>query len=80
MNLLHKFSALKALYVSRELANSVALALEAITAEMVAEVLPFLDLVYLEDHPPSSVEKFVASRRYTDHPVTVVNSKTEFDQ
>ena len=80
LSLLRQFSALKVLYVSRELARPVALELETITAEMVAEVLPFLDLVYLEDQPPSSVEKFVASRRYTDHPVTVVSSETEFDQ
>jgi hypothetical protein len=80
LHLLHQFTALKVLRVSRELAGPVAIVLEAITAEMVAEVLPSLDLVYLVDQPPSSVEKFVASRRFTDHPVTVVNSKTEFDQ
>ena len=80
LNLLHHFPALKVLYVSRELAGPVALALEAITTDMVAELLPFLDSVCLEDQPPSFVEKFVASRQLIGCPVTVVNTKMEFDQ
>jgi hypothetical protein len=80
LHFLHHFPALKVLYVSRELAKPIALALEAITAEMVAEVLLSLHLVCLVDQPPSFVEKIVASRQLIDRPVTIVNTKMEFDQ
>ncbi|KAH8983146.1 hypothetical protein EDB86DRAFT_3085546 [Lactarius hatsudake] len=67
------------LHLSQELAGHVALALEATTGEMVAETLPSLDLIYLAGHPASSIEKFIAAR-LSDHPVTVVDTETEFDE
>ena len=78
LHLFHQFSAVQTLYVSWELAGSVALALEDITGEMVAEVLPFLDYIFLEDQPASSIEEFVAARRLSDRPVTVVKTHKEF--
>jgi hypothetical protein len=77
---LHHFSSVQTLHVDRKLAAQVALALEDITGQMVAEVLPSLDLIYLADQPASSIEKFVAARRLSDRPVTVVKSHTEFKE
>ena len=78
VHLLHQFSALQALNVSRDIAGHVALALEGIA--MVAEVLPSLGLIYLNGQPASTVEKFVAARRLSDRPVTVVDTRGEFDE
>jgi hypothetical protein len=78
LHLLHQFSTVRTLDVSQEFAVDVAYDLEDITGEMVTEVLPSLDLIYLAGHSASSVEMFVAARRQSDRPVTVVNTKKEF--
>jgi hypothetical protein len=78
-HLLHQRSTVRTLHVSQELASHVALALEDITAEMVAEALPSLDLIYLAGQPASSVEEFVTARKLSGRPVTVVGTKTEFN-
>ena len=75
-----QFSTVKTLQVSYELAGHVALALEDIAWETVAEVLPSLDLIYLAGQPVSSIEKFVAARRLSDRPITVVETQTAFDE
>jgi len=80
LHLLHQFSTMQTLHVSRELAGHIALALEDITGEMVAVVLPSLDLIRLESQPASSIEKFVAARRLSDRPVTVTDTRMEFDE
>jgi hypothetical protein len=77
LHLLCQFSTLQSLYVSQDLAGQVALALQNIDGEVVAEVLPSLDCIYLEGQPASSVEKFVAARQFSGHPVTVVDTMTE---
>ena len=69
---------MKTLYVDQTLARHVALALEDITAEMVAEVLPSLDLICLADQLASS--KFIAARQHFGRPVTVIGTKAEFDK
>ena len=71
---------MRTLHVSDELAGYVALALEDIAWEIVAEVLLSLDLIYLEGQSASAIEKFVTARRLSDCPVTVVNTKMEFDE
>ena len=82
LHLLNQFPATQTLLVSWELAGFVALALEHITGEMVAELLPSLDLICLEDQRESSVNnfEFVAARRLSDRPVTVVNMRKEFEK
>ena len=80
LHLLQQFSAVQTLRVSQELTAHVALALEDITAEVVADALPSLDLIYLGGQPASTVEKFVAARKLSDHPVTVLDTETEFDE
>lgn len=77
LHLFHQFPALQTLHVSRHLAYYVALALDDATGE-----LPSLGLICLEGQPKSTVEKleFVAARRLSGRPVTVVNEREEFDK
>jgi len=78
LHLLYQFPTVRTLHVSRELAGHVALALEDITWDMVAEVLPSLDLIHVVGNPASSIEKFVSARRISGCPVTVIDTETEF--
>ena len=80
LHLLCQFSSVQFLYVSQDLTRRIAFALEDINVEMAAEVLPSLDLVYLEGQLASSVEKFVAARQISDRPVTVIDAKVEFSK
>ncbi|KAH9171380.1 hypothetical protein EDB89DRAFT_1972326 [Lactarius sanguifluus] len=77
--LLQEFSNVRTLQVSRILAGRFALALEDITEDMVAEVLPSLDSIRVVGQPASSIEKFLAIRQRSGRPVTVVDNETEFD-
>jgi len=77
---LRPLSTVQTLHVSEELAGHIALSLEAITGETVAEAFSSLDLIYLAGQPASSVEKFVAARRLSDRPVTIIETETEFDE
>ncbi|KAI9435996.1 hypothetical protein H4582DRAFT_2100070 [Lactarius indigo] len=74
----HPFSSIETLFVAEKFAGQVSRTLEDIAE--VTEVLPALDLLCLEDQPLSSVDKFVAIRWDSGHPVTVVNTKLEFER
>ena len=74
LHLLHQFPAVQSLRVSKELAGHVAFALEDIPLEAVAQTPPYLDLIYLEGQPASSIEKFVAARLLSGRPVIVVET------
>ena len=78
LHLLQQFPTVRTLRVSHELAGLVALALEDISLETVAEVLPSLNLIYFEGRPASSIEKFAAARQRSSCPVTVIETKKEF--
>ena len=80
LHLLHQFSTVQTLDVSKKLAEHVALTLEDIAEELDADLLPSLELIYLDGHPESSVEKFVAARQLSGRPVTVINTTREFYQ
>ena len=80
LHLLQQFPALQTLYVSRELAGHVALALEDIAREMVDEVFPSLDFIRVVGQPASSIENYIAVRQLSGRSVTVVDSETEFDE
>jgi hypothetical protein len=80
LQLLRPFSAAKTLFVSREYAGHVSRSLESITAVMATEVLPALDMLYLEDQPVSSVHKFIAARSESGRPVTTVNTRETFEE
>ena len=81
--ILRQFPAAETLRVSSEFSGFVAAALEDFAEDiiMVTEMLPDLDLICLEAQPvPSSVEKFITVRRLAGRPLTVVNTKAEFDE
>src|SRR6266702_2986049 len=78
LELLHPFTAVKALRVQYELAWRVALALENIPGERVAQVLPALELLCLEDLLVTPVKKFLATRRDVGCPVTFIYEGREF--
>jgi hypothetical protein len=80
LHLLHQFSTEQTLHVPQELAWHVALALDDITAELVAKVLPSLQLTCLADQPASSIEKFIAVRQFSGRPVTSVDTEREFHE
>ena len=80
LHLLRHFPVMQTLLVSLDLAAPVSLALENITTEMVAEVLPSLGLICLEGKPASSLKKIVAIRRFFDHSITVVETREEFNK
>ena len=68
------------LHVSMELAAPVFLVLEDITAELVAEVLPSLSLICVEGETASSLEKIVSIRQFSGRPITVVETRGEFNE
>ena len=77
LQLLGEFSAVQTLHASRKLASHVSLALEDITQETVAKVLPSLNLIDLQGQRASSIENFITARQLFGHPVTVINFKRE---
>jgi hypothetical protein len=80
LHLFRQFPAIRTLHVSQEFSRHVASVLEAVTGEMVAEVLPTLDFIYLDALPISCVEKFLAARRISGDPVTIIDTAAEFDE
>ena len=80
LHLLGQFSTVQALYIAWEFSQSVALALENIPGERVAEAWPSLDMICLENQPISSMEKFISARQRSGRPVTVIHTEEEFDQ
>ena len=77
---LRQFSTVRTLHVPWILADQFTVALTEIPEEMVAEVLPSLDLMYLGGKPVRIVEKFIAARRLSDNPVTVLDTLKEFEE
>ena len=72
LEVLHPFTAVKYLYLSREFTSRIAPALQ----ELAGEVLPSLQNLLLEDlHPsgpvPEPIEKFIAARQLAGHPIAV---------
>ena len=48
--------------------------------EMTAEVFPALKLFCLEGQPTPSLDRFLAARMESGHPVTFVHAKEEFEE
>ena len=72
LDVLHPFTAVKYLYLSREFASRMAPALE----KLAGEVLPSLQNLFLEGLYPSgpvqgAIGKFVATRQLSSHPIAV---------
>jgi hypothetical protein len=76
LDLLLPFTAVKNLYLSKELAPRIAHALQDMAGGGTTEVLTTLQNLYLEGFQPSEsieegVDWFISARRLTDHPVAV---------
>ena len=71
-----QFSAMKTLHVYSKLAGHAVIALE----HMDAGALLSLELIFLAGQPASSVEKFIAIRKFSGRPVTVVDTEREFNE
>ncbi|KAH8982476.1 hypothetical protein EDB86DRAFT_3086141 [Lactarius hatsudake] len=78
--LLHLFSAARTLHVAQEFARRFARVLESIAEGMVAEVLPVLDLIYLEGQPVSALEGFLAARQLSGRPIAIVDTEAKFHE
>src|SRR6266404_3383875 len=91
LQLLCSFSAMEMLHVSGGLEKHITSALEDTPKEMVAQVLPVLQLLWLESldyiqdnkkgkgkPEPVSVDQFLSLRKKSGHPVVVVKSHNEF--
>ncbi|KAF8502721.1 hypothetical protein F5888DRAFT_1887397 [Russula emetica] len=76
LELLPAFAAVKNLYLRGESVPRIAPALQELVGGRMTEVLPTLEHIFLEGFQASGpfhegIEKFVAARRLTSHPVTV---------
>ena len=76
LELLHPFVVVKNLYLSKEIVLHIAPALQSLVGGRTTEVLPTLENIFLEGYQPSGhlyegIEKFVAARGLTGHPVVV---------
>jgi hypothetical protein len=76
LELLHPFTGVKGLYISREFSPRIAPALKELIGEKVTEVLPAMRTLFLEEPRLSAsvqeaIEQFVAARQLASHPVTV---------
>jgi hypothetical protein len=76
LELLHPFGAVKNLYLCKKFVPRIAPALQELVGGRTTEVLPSLENIFLEEFQPSrplheGIEKFVAARRLTGHPVVV---------
>jgi hypothetical protein len=76
LDLLRSFVAVKNLYLSKKFAPRIAPALQGLVGARTTGVLPTLENILLEGFQPSrrlhkGIEKFVAARRLTSHPVAV---------
>jgi hypothetical protein len=83
LELLRPFVAVKNLYLSKEVAPRIALALEELVGEGAIEVFPTLQNVFLEDPPPAgavysaatSMTRFANARQLSGHPIHISVSR-----
>jgi hypothetical protein len=76
LELLRPFTGVKNLYLSEEFAPRIAPALQELVGERTTEVLPTLQIIFVEGlQPPGPVqegiEQFVAARQTTSYPIAV---------
>jgi hypothetical protein len=74
LDILRSFVAVRNLYLSSKFVPRIAPALHELVGGRTTEVLPALESIFLEDPwttPHEGIEKFVAARRSTSHPVAV---------
>ena len=83
LELLHPFTSVKGLYISREFTPRFTSALQELVREGVTEVLPALQTLFFEELFPSgpvreTIQQFVAARQDTSHPIAVSLWKSEY--
>ena len=76
LEFLHPYTAVKSLYISQELVPRIAPTFRGLARERVAEVLPGLQTLFLEEPFPSgpvqeTIGQFVAARQLSSHPIAV---------
>jgi len=76
LELLLPFTAVKNLYLSKQLAPRIAPALQEFTGDRTTEVLPSLENVFLEGFLPSEpvqegIRQFISARQLTNRPVAI---------
>jgi hypothetical protein len=76
LELLQPFTSVKNLHLSGEFARRIALALQELGGARTTAVLPSLQNIFLEGLQPSGtvqegIQKFVAARQVTSHPIAV---------
>jgi hypothetical protein len=76
LELLHPFTSVKSLYLSRVIVQRIAPALHGLIGETVAGVLPALQSLFLEDLNLSgpvqdAIGSFVSGRQFSGHPVAI---------
>ncbi|KAN0130782.1 hypothetical protein V8E53_011457 [Lactarius tabidus] len=80
-HLLSQFSHVQTLKLCGRLSERMVRTMQDIAEETrVTGGFESLELICLQDQPASSIENFIALRKHSGHLVTVVNTKTEFDQ
>jgi hypothetical protein len=88
LELLHVFASVKNLTLSKDTALYIGLALQELVGEITTEVLPIVQNISLEEIQPrgsvlEGIEKFIAARQFSGHPVTISTiplSKTDLTQ
>jgi hypothetical protein len=76
LEVFHRFTSVKNLYVCKEFAQCIALALQELVGEIMMEALPALESLFLEELQPSgpvqeAIGQFVAARQLSGHPVAI---------
>ena len=76
LELFHPFTAVKNLYLSREVVPRIASTLQGLIGERVTEVLPNLQSIFMEDLWPSGsvpevMRQFIATRELSSRPITI---------
>ena len=70
------FTAVKSLYLSKKIAPRIAAALQELIGDRIAEVLPSLENIFVEELEPSglfreNIGQFVAARQLSNHPIAI---------
>ena len=76
LQLFRAFTAVKSLYLCKEFAPGIAVALQELVGDRITEVLPSLQNIFVEGLEPSgpveeSVGQFVAARQLSGHPIAI---------
>ena len=79
LELLHPFTTMKNLYLTKEFAPRIAPCLQKLAGGRTTEVLPALQTLFLEESPSGAFEeaigKFITARQLSNHPVAIKIAK-----